>query len=292
MNFKDLKYFLAVVELKHFGKAAERCEISQPTLSSQIKKLEQTLNVTLFERTNRYVVLTEVAKQIADYARQIIYNVESIQEIAKNSTNTLERNFRLGAFPTLAPYIFPKIVPKIQNALPKLSLILIEKKTDYLVQKLKDGEIDAALLALPVPIHDDSFFIQTLFKDDFYLAVSIKHELANSSIIEQEWLRDYSLLLLEEGHCLREQSLEVCKQYAIKTEKNFKTTGLETLKQMVKSNLGITLMPKIAMNKEEKDICYIPFKNPIPRRTIALIWRKASLKSNIVNQILDAIKDI
>lgn len=285
MNIRDLKYFLAVAELEHFGQAAEQCHVSQPTLSGQIKKLEEQLGLKLFERTNRRVMLTEVGSKIAVCARRILREVDAINEIAESSRDPMAGKFRLGAFPTLATYIFPKIVPKIKQSLPNLRLILIEEKTHNLIEQLKNGDIDAALLALP--IHDDFLISHELFYEEFYLAVPPSHELSKYDEIDQAILNKHRLLLLEEGHCLRDQSLEVCQLHGIAEEQDFKATGLETLRQMVKAGTGITFMPKIACHENEQDIHYIPFKPPAPGRKIALIWRKTNAREQVMKKLIE-----
>lgn len=284
MNIKDLKYFLAVAELEHFGQAAEQCHVSQPTLSGQIKKLEEQLGITLFERTNRRVMLTESGNQIATYARRILREVDMIHEIAESSRDPLSGKFRLGAFPTLSTYVFPKIVPKVKEVMPNLRLILSEEKTSYLLDKLKNGEVDAALLALP--IHDDFLLSQELFDDEFYLAVPPDHELTKYEKVDQKTLKKHRLLLLEEGHCLRDQSLEVCQLHGIGEEQDFKATGMETLRQMVKAGTGITFMPHIAMQENEIGIHYIPFKPPAPSRKIGLVWRKTTARQQVMNKLI------
>lgn len=287
MNIKDLQYFLAVAELEHFGQAAEQCCVSQPTLSGQIKKLEEQLGVTLFERTNRRVMLTETGSQIAAYARRVLSEIESIQEIAESSRDPFAGKFRLGAFPTLATYVFPDIVPKVKQAMPKLRLILIEDKTLYLMEKLRHGEIDAALLALPV--HDDFLTGANLFEDEFCLAVAPEHQLAGSEVVDQKTLKKHKLLLLEEGHCLRDQSLEVCERHGIAEEQDFKATGLETLRQMVKAGTGITFMPKIAVREDEPGIRYIPFAPPVPKRAIGLVWRKTTARKQVMDKLVETL---
>lgn len=284
MNIRDLKYFLAVAELEHFGQAAEQCHVSQPTLSGQIKKLEEQLGITLFERTNRRVMLTESGSHIATYARRILREVDAIHEIAESSRDPMAGKFRLGAFPTLSTYVFPKIVPKVKEVMPNLRLILSEEKTYYLIDKLKNGDIDAALLALP--IHDDFLLSQELFDDEFYLAVPPDHALTKYDKIDQKMLKKHRLLLLEEGHCLRDQSLEVCQLHGISEEQDFKATGLETLRQMVKAGTGITFMPKIAIQENEMGIHYIPFKPPAPSRKIGLVWRKTSARQQVMNKLI------
>ena len=290
MNIRDLRYFVAVAELGHFGKAAEQCFVSQPTLSGQIKKLEEELGVQLFERTNRRVVLTDAGRQIQPLAQRILREVETVKEIADSTKDPLSGRFKLGAFPTLATYVFPALVPALKKQAPKLRLILIEEKTAVLLEQLRTGQIDAALLALP--IHDDYFLSQKLFDDEFMLAVPKDHELASVKEVDQAMLAQQRLLLLEEGHCLRDQALEVCQLHGLGEEQDFRATGLETLRQMVRAGTGITFMPKIAVKEKEKGIHYIPFKKPAPIRTIGLVWRKTSARMPVIERVIEASKTL
>ncbi|MFT4672476.1 MAG: LysR family hydrogen peroxide-inducible transcriptional activator [Pseudohongiellaceae bacterium] len=287
MNLKDLKYFLAIAELKHFGHAAQQCNVSQPTLSGQIKKLEETLGVMLFERTNRRVMLTEAGHHIVIYAKRIIREVDAIHEIADSTRDPLAGKFRLGAFPTLATYIFPRIVPQVKASMPNLRLILMEEKTSQLIDQLHNGEIDAALLALP--IQDDYLISKPLFDDEFFLAVPSGHDLTKYKTVDQTKLKQHRLLLLEEGHCLRDQSLEICQLHNIGEEQDFKATGLETLRQMVKAGTGITFMPKIAIQAKETGIEYIPFTKPAPSRSIGLVWRKTTPRQQVIKELIKLI---
>ena len=289
MNFREMSYVIAVADLHNFSQAAEQCNVSQPTLSVQIKKLEESLGIKIFERNNKRVMVTEEGRSIIQSARRILQEVETIKEIADSTRNPFSGKFRLGAFPTLSTYIFPNIVPQIKKLMPDLRLILIEEKTAALIDKLHKGEIDAALLAMP--IYEDSFEIEKLFDDNFFLAVPAEHPLIKTAEIETKELAKYRLLLLEEGHCLRDNALEVCQQYNIPEEPDFRATGLETLRQMVKAGTGITLMPEIAINNSEKGIHYIPFKNPAPYRTIGLVYRKTSTKSDVIHKVEEILKE-
>ncbi len=288
MNLRDLHYLVAVADLKNFSQAAEHCNISQPTLSNQIKKLEETLDITVFERTNKRVMLTPIGEQIVASARRILREEENIKSLAELAHDPFSGTFKLGAFPTLSTYIFPKIVPLVKEHFPKLKLILIEEKTDQLIQKLRDGVLDAALLALP--LEDDYFISKALFVDEFLLAVPSEHVLATHTKIDQHDLTHHKLLLLEEGHCLRDQALDVCRLSGLEEETDFRATGLETLRQMVKAGTGITFMPNIAIKDGEKGIAYIPFASPAPSRTIGLVWRKTSARNILMQALENLIK--
>ena len=283
MNLRDLQYLVAVADLRSFIQAADHCFVSQPTLSTQIKKMEDVLGIQIFERTNKKVIPTELGEKIIASARRILIEADTIETLAANAQDHLSGNFRLGAFPTLATYIFPGLVPKIKQALPKLRLILIEEKTDVLVAQLRQGQLDAALLALPV--YGDYLESRTLFEDEFYLAVAADHPLAKRQTIRQSYLFQVQLLLLDEGHCLRGQALHICQINRADEQQDVRATGLETLRQMVKAGTGITLMPKIAVREPEEGIRYIPFEDPIPKRTIGLFWRKTSARNELFERI-------
>lgn len=283
MNLRDLKYIVAVAETKSFVHAAELCFVSQPTLSMQIKKLEKSLNVKIFERNNKRVLVTEIGKQIVETARHILQDAEHIKALAKNEQDPFAGNFTLGAFPTLAPYILPKLIPLIKEKLPRLRLILVEEKTMVLVQQLKDGLIDAALLA--GPINDDTLQTEKLFDDEFKLAVAKNHPLAKQTVIKLDELIGQPLLLLDEGHCLRDQALQFCQLNGVDEEQNVRATSLETLRQMVIAGTGITFIPNIAIQNNNDKIRYIPFENPQPKRTIYLVSRKTNPRTELMQQL-------
>ncbi len=284
MNIRDLHYIIAVAELEHFGKAAMRCHVSQPTLSGQIKKLEDTLGIALFTRTNRTVQVTDAGREIISAARRIIHEVDGIYEMAQQAKNPIGGTFRLGAFPTVATYLLPGLVPRVRASMPELRLVLVEEKTEALLHKLKQKELDAAIVALPV--QDAALVSQKLFDDAFFLAVPTGHPLAEHERINQAMLRDYRVLLLEEGHCLRDQALEVCQLHNINEAQDFKATSLETLRQMVKAGTGITFIPKIALT-EDAGLHYIPFEPPAPKRTIGLVWRKECSRMEVIEGVIN-----
>jgi LysR family hydrogen peroxide-inducible transcriptional activator len=283
MNLRDLKYIVAVAETKSFVKAAEQCFVSQPTLSMQIKKLENSLNIKIFERNNKHVLVTEIGKQVIETAKRILQDAEHISILAKHEQDPFAGDFTLGAFPTIAPYILPKLIPLIKKKLPNLRLILVEEKTDILLHKLKTGLIDAALLA--GPIHDESLIAEKLFDDEFKLAVATNHPLAERTTINPDELTNQPLLLLDEGHCLRDQALKFCQLSGIDEEQNVRATSLETLRQMVIAGTGITFMPTIAVQNNDDNIRYIPFEAPKPKRTIYLVSRQTNPRTELVKQL-------
>lgn len=275
MNLRDYTYLVAVADQRHFGKAAEQCHVSQPALSMQLQKLEETLGVQLLERGHKQVRVTPAGDAVVKRARQLLLMAEEIKQTAALFHDPLSGDFRLGAFPTLAPYYLPKIVPGLHAALPKLNLLLVEEKTQRLVELLKSGELDAAFIALP--IDDKELHAAPLFEDSFYLAVRKSHPFAKKKSITARDLRDERLLLLEEGHCLRTHALEACSVIGRNEYKEFRATSLETLLQMVGMGMGVTLVPHTAL-RTDKHLAYIPFANPAPGRTIGLVWRKHSAR--------------
>lgn len=289
MNLKDLKYLVSVSEHRHFGKAAEACFVSQPALSMQIKKLEDTLGMQLFERTNKSVMLTESGMHIVEHAKQILNKIDEMYEIAKLSKDPYAGELRIGIFPTLAPYLLPLIMPKLAKKFPRVSFYLTEKKSPELVDLLRQGKLHAAFLALP--ILDNHFKIQPLFKEEFLLCTSSQHELSGKSVIKHRDLQSYDILLLDEGHCLREQALSFCHLMATDEVKGFRATSLETLRHMVGAGIGVTLMPKLACQKQS-NLAYISFKDAKPSREIGLVWRVSGVKNSLLSEIGDFVKEL
>jgi LysR family hydrogen peroxide-inducible transcriptional activator len=287
MNLRDLHYLIAVADLRNFGQAAERCFISQPTLSTQIKKLEDELGIQIFERTNKKVMPTELGEQVIASARRILKEQNAIKELAATAQNPFAGNLRLGAFPTLAPYLFPALIPLIREALPLVRLILVEEKTEPLLNQLRNGQMDCALMAMP--IHDDFLDCEDLFEDEFLLAVPEGHPLADKPEVDQQELQGETLLLLEDGHCLRGQALQICQAAGIDEEQDVRATSLETLRQMVRAGTGITLMPHLAV-REETGIRYLPFARPAPRRKIGLVWRSTSARKALIAKLSELIR--
>lgn len=287
MNLRDLKYLIAVAKHKSFSKAAKESFISQPALSMQLKKLEEELGVELFERNNKSVMITDIGEKILHHAEFIIQKEKEIKEIAQESISPFMGDLKIGAFPTISPYILPRIVPKLHEDLPQLKTYLIEEKTEVLLSKLKNGELDAAFIALP--INSESFEYKIVLEDPFYLAVSHKHKLAHKTSVTENDLKDECLLLLDEGHCLRDQALDICTTTGICENQDFRATSLETLRQMVAANVGATLIPEIA-RREDDGLVYIPFKGTAPKRDIALVWRKTTTKARVLEEALKIVQ--
>jgi LysR family hydrogen peroxide-inducible transcriptional activator len=281
MNLRDLRYLLALADHRHFGRAAEASHISQPTLSTQIRKLEEELGVALVERAPRKVMLTEAGAEIAQRARQVIAEVEQMREIARRAHDPESGSLRLGLFPTLGPYLLPHVVGPLRQRFPKLELLLVEEKTEALIAQLRSGRIDAAVLALPVD--DDGLEHALLFDEPFVLAVPEAHALAKrrAKALRLAELQNEHLLLLEDGHCLREQALDVCHLAGANEKDGFRATSLETLRQMVAAGVGMTLLPVLAVKPPvppQPNLRLLPFAAPAPTRRIALFWRKSSAR--------------
>lgn len=291
MNLRDLRYLIAVAELRHFGQAAEACFVSQPTLSTQIKKLEDELGVTLVERTNKQVLLTEIGEQIVAKAGHILHSVEEMRELALQHNDPEAGTFRLGIIPTLAPYLLPPVMSRIQERFPRLKILLYELQTAALLDKLPAGQLDAAVLALPVD--HPRLEVHELFKEPFFAAVPAAHPLAQSRQVRLEDLINTEVLLLEDGHCLRDQTLDLCRQVGAAETEGFRATSLETLRQMVSSGSGVTFMPSLAIQPAEKlsdRIRYVPFRKPRPARTVALALRASNYRRQMILEIGEIIR--
>src|SRR6516165_10494325 len=293
MNLRDLRYLVALAEHKHFGRAAEASFVSQPTLSTQIKKLEDELGVALVERTPRKVLLTEVGREIAQRAREVLNEVDQIRAIARRTLDPESGTVRLGIFPTLGPYLLPHVVPRIRERFPRLELLLVEEKTEVLLRQLREGRLDASILALPV--HDDQLHAEFLFEEPFLLAVPEQHELAHRKALRLDDIADQSLLLLEDGHCLRDQALEVCHRAGASEKSGFRATSLETLRQMVAANVGMTLLPTLAVKPpvaRSENIHLLQFRGDAPSRRIAMLWRKSSALAPFLKKLSGVVRDL
>jgi LysR family hydrogen peroxide-inducible transcriptional activator len=274
MNLRDLNYLVAVADFKNFTQAANFCAIGQPTLSTQIKKLEDYLGVTIFNRENNTVTVTDYGEVIVQIARDILTQVALMRKIAQEPQNPYSGKLSIGAFPSLASYVLPEYIFKIKHSYPDLKLHVLEEKTDSLIKMLTNLTLDAALIALPIENSDLEYGI--LFEDPFKLAVNIDHPLSVENKVNINCIESENLLLLDEGHCLRGQALKLCSSFKLLSD-DFRASSLETLRFMVKNGTGITLMPSVAIQKNESDICYLDIEQE-PGRTIALVWHKNNPK--------------
>jgi LysR family transcriptional regulator, hydrogen peroxide-inducible genes activator len=286
MNLRDLKYLVALMDHKHFGQAAEACFVSQPTLSTQIKKLEDELGVPLVERSSRHVMLTDVGLEIAGRARAVLDEVNQMRELARRTRDPEAGTIRMGIFPTLAPYLLPHVIPQLRKRFPKLTLLLTEEKTEEVLRRLRDGRLDAAVLALPVA--DTTLHEEFLFEEQFLLAVPDTHAIAKQKKVSGGDLDGLDLLLLEDGHCLREHALAVCRLSGADEQSGFRATSLETLRQMVGSGVGITLMPALAVQPPVAPmpgLRLLRFSADAPSRRIGLVWRRSSAFSPFLKRL-------
>jgi len=275
MTLQELKYLVALADHGHFGRAAEACFITQSTLSTQIKKLEDFLGVTLFDRSLKRVTPTPIGREILQAARNIVEESERIRELARHAQDPMARTIHLGVIPTLGPYYLPHALTLVHKKHPGLRLLLREEMTSQIFEHLVDGKLDAGLLALPVT--DDSLRVEPLFYEPFYAALPAGHPLAKRDVLKVADIMAEKLLLLDEGHCLRDQALDVCGAGS-RGREEVRATSLETLRQMVGMGLGLTLLPALAVDAapraSKKAIEIRPFKAPPPGRTIGLVWRK------------------
>ncbi len=290
MNLRDLGYLVALADLRHFGKAADACFVSQPTLSTQIRKLEESLGVKLVERAPRKVMLTAAGQDVVARARRILADVEQMKESARRSQDPEAGTLRLGVFPTLGPYLLPHVLPRLQVRFPELELLLVEEKSDVLLARLREGRLDAAILALP--LHDDQLHAELLFDEPFVLAVPAQHPLASQTSMTMEQLADETLLLLEDGHCLRDQALDVCSLSGAREMTGFRATSLETLRQMVAAGVGATLLPALSVHApvvQPANIRLVEFRDPVPSRQIALAWRRSSARDGFLHAFAETL---
>ena len=293
MNLRVLQYLVKLAELRHFSKAAEACFVSQPTLSTQIMKLEEELGVQLVERIPRKVKLTPVGEEITLRARLVLRDIEQIRMTARRNHDPETGTLRLGIFPTLAPYLLPHVVPGIRKRFPDLKLQLAEEKTEILLRQLDNGDLDAALLALPLDAN--GLETKTLFEEPFVLAIPESHPLTDRQQVSLDDLDGRELLLLEEGHCLRDHALEVCALAGAHERVDFHATSMETLRQMVAADVGITLMPILAVKPPiplTGNMAFRPFAKPAPSRTIALTWRTSSPWGELMRNLADCLRNL
>ncbi len=291
LSLRDIEYFLAVVEHASVARAAEACHVSQPTLSMQLKKLEEQLGVALFERLPRAMRPTEAGLLLLPQARALRNAATTLESQARSMADPLAGTLRIGVFPTLAPYLLPVAAQSLAERLPRLAPQWIEEKTPTLVKQLQEGAIDAALLAMPV--EGPGLVARFLFDEPFLLAVSAKHPLARSrKPVSLEALREEEVLLLEEGHCLRDQALSLCQRIGVGETRAFRATSLETLRQMVRVSDIVTLMPLLAASADHGGgLIYRPFTKPAPGRQIALVMRGSDPRGKLMQALENVWKD-
>jgi LysR family hydrogen peroxide-inducible transcriptional activator len=284
LKLKDLRYLVAVADTRHFGRAAERSFVSQPTLSAQLKKLEEYLGVQLIERSPKRVQLTAAGEEIVERARRILDSSDEIVELARGHRDPLAGRLRLALLPTIGPYLLPNVAARLRKQLPRLELMLYEYQTDPMLEKLHSGEIDVGILALG-SVSLDGLDSLELYKEPFTVAMPAAHRLAQRNSIKVDDLAHETLLLLDDGHCLRDQALDICANTDVHEKQDFRATSLETLRQMVASGVGITLLPELAGRGaygNARGVTVKPFVKPVPTRTVGAVWRKSSARREAI----------
>lgn len=296
MTLTELKYIVAVARERHFGRAAEACFVSQPTLSVAIKKLEEELGVRLFERGSSEVSLTPGGQRIVQQAQRVLEEAAQIKEIARQGKDPLSGALRLGVIYTIGPYLLPALVRQLLKDAPQMPLLLNENFTVKLIELLRNGEIDVAIMALPLP--DAGLMVQPVYDEPFMVAMPRHHEWIKRKQIPSEDLKKETMLLLGAGHCFRDQVLEVCPELsrfstsAEGIQKTFEGSSLETIRHMVASGLGLTVLPMTSVpEKPARDslIEYRPFKAPVPDRRVVLAWRKSFTRLPAIEALRAAV---
>jgi len=296
MTLTELKYIVAVARQKHFGHAAEACYVAQPTLSVAIKKLEDELGVVIFERGGTEISMTPLGAQIVAQAERVLEQTAAIKEIAKQNKDPLAGSFRLGIIYTVAPYLLPPLVKTMIEQVPQMPLVLQENFTVRLLESLRQGELDAAIMALPFA--DQGLMAQPLYDEPFVVAVPRHHPWENRASIPAHELKSETMLLLGNGHCFRDQVLEVCPEMSRFSTSGdgiaraFEGSSLETIRHMVASGIGITVLPQASVpDMQTKDgmLRYVPFAEPVPTRRVVIAWRKSFTRRAAIEAVREAV---
>lgn len=290
IKLRDLRYLVAVADTQHFGRAATACHVSQPTLSAQLKKLEASLGVQLIERGPRRASLTAAGRRIVARARTMLEAADDVVEIARTFGDPLAGRLRLALLPTIGPYLLPRVTARIRRALPRLELMLYEYQTAPMLERLRAGDIDAGVLALPVDL--EGLEVHVLYDEPFMLAAPAGHRLAADGAVRKTDLAGETVLLLEDGHCLRDQALDVCSRAGMHEKQDFRATSLETLRQMVASGVGVTLLPELATRGAygaARGVVVRPFVKPAPQRRIGIVWRRTSARRDAIDAVAKVI---
>ncbi|MRV73137.1 LysR family transcriptional regulator [Duganella sp. FT92W] len=296
MTLTELKYIVAVARAKHFGHAAEACYVAQPTLSVAIKKLEDELGVVLFERGGAEISVTPLGAQIVAQAERVLEQTAAIKELAKQNKDPLAGPLRLGVIYTIGPYLLPPLVKAMVSHVPQMPLILQENFTVKLLEMLRQGELDAAIMALPLPDH--GMALQALYDEPFVVAMPHNHPWAARQSIPAEDLKTETMLLLGNGHCFRDQVLEVCPEMARYAapgngmQRTFEGSSLETIRHMVASGIGLTVLPRASvpdMNVQDGMLQFRPFTDPEPTRRVVIVWRKSFTRKAAIDAVCTAV---
>lgn len=290
-TLKQLRYLVALAEHQHFGRAAEACFVTQSTLSAGIQELEALLDTALVDRGRRGVIFTSVGEAVLQRARKLLSDAEELVEEAAAGREPLSGRLRMGVIPTIGPFLLPRILPALREAYPALKLYLTEDRTERLVEQLKDGALDIVLLALPYEAGDVDTAV--IAEDRFYFACLPDHPLAQRNLVPAEALKGESLLLLEDGHCLRDHALAACRLESSRNAQGFRATSLHTLVQMADNGLGVTLLPKLALDGKLLDgtrLVARPMDDPEATREIGLIWRRGTARRAEFQLLADFLK--
>ena len=296
MTLTELKYIVAVAREKHFGRAAEACFVAQPTLSVAIKKLEDELGVAIFERGSSEVTVTQIGAQIITQAEHVLEQTAFIKNIANQNKDPLVGPLRVGVIYTIAPYLLPQLVPKLIEQVPQMPLVLQENFTVKLLELLRSGELDAAIMALP--FNDQGLMVQALYDEPFMVAVPRHHHWCDRSSVSAEELKNETMLMLGAGHCFRDQVLEVCPEMSRYSTtgsgiaRTFEGSSLETIRHMVASVIGITVLPKASVpaSTSAKDMLrYLPFDHPPPSRRVVIAWRKTFTRQGAIDAVRQTV---
>lgn len=297
MTLTELRYIVALARERHFGRAAEACFVSQPTLSVGIKKLESELGVTLFERGSGEATPTDIGERVIEQAQRVLEQAQDIREIAKQGKDPLQGALRIGVIYTIAPYLLPGVVRLLHKRAPHMQLHLRENYTHRLREMLKRGDIDAAILALP--FEEPGFIIEPLYDEAFIVAVPREHAWAGRKSVRGAELKKESLVLLGTGHCFRDQILDFNPELGRATgddgmQKTFEGSSLETIRQMVGSGVGITILPATSVpEKPPRDsmLAFVPFSSPVPDRRVVLVYRKSFPRKAAIDALRQAVLD-
>lgn len=297
MTLTELKYIVAVARERHFGRAAEACFVSQPTLSVAIRKLEDELGVVLFERGGSEVGITPIGQRVVTQAQKVLEESANLKEIARQGHDPLSGPLRVGVIYTIGPYLLPRLMPVLIERAPQMPLLLQENYTVRLLELLRQGEIDCAIMALPLP--DSGLALHELYDEPFVAAVPRAHPWAQRASVTAEELKDETMLLLGAGHCFRDQVLEVCPELARFSpssegiQRSFEGSSLETIRHMVAAGIGVTVLPAASVPETVKEhdlLRYLAFEPPVPSRRVVLAWRKSFPRLAAIQELVTAIE--
>ena len=291
-TMKQLQYLVALADTRHFGRAAQRCHITQSTLSAGVRDLEATLGTAVAERSNRHVLITQVGAQIAERARALLRDAEEIMQVARTGRSPMTGELRLGVIPTIGPFLLPRVLPALRGRFPQLTMYLREEQTAALLARLQDGELDAALIALPYDTGD--LALDVIGEDEFLFACNRTHALAGADAVSLDALEGEQLMLLEEGHCLRGHALDVCGLGDTRARAQFEASSLHTLVQMVAAGIGVTLVPRVAVDADITRGTAISLSRfaATASRQIALAWRRTSFRADEFRLLVSTLREL